>query len=152
MRNSWMLCRTSLGSRGCVSLQQACPDCWALNSWQLRTACPHGYLSILLFPPTSRTLLKASGSSSETRSVSTYWSSPLWSGSFSLHGSSCLRSLRVSFLDFCSQGQNTRVTWAVIKSLINLSWLSLENLLLKPNSKQISTHSGITNLEKHTEI
>lgn len=59
----------------------------------------------------------------------------LWGqAAFLLRGSSCLCSLRVSFLDFCSQGQNTRVTWAVISGLIHLSWLSLKKLLLKLNA------------------
>lgn len=39
---------------------------------------------------------------------------------FLLCGSSCLCSPKVSFLDFCSQGQNTRLTWAVSSSLIHL--------------------------------
>jgi len=82
MRNSWMLCRTSLGSRPSVSLQQACTDCRALNLWQLRTACPPGYLSIL-FLPAFRTLLKASGSLPETGSLGTYWNSNSWPSSFS---------------------------------------------------------------------
>lgn len=66
-------------------------------------------------------------------------------------------SPRASFLDFCSRGQKTRVTWAVVNGLIHLSWLSLKKLLLKPNAVfnpfgyfKVGKTSGIPGSEKRS--